>query len=70
MTFRDAADFRMQFGKYAGKTLDEIATTDEGLRYLDWLRGMMGPGQTLYNLTTYLDDTTIAADVARLARKS
>lgn len=39
MTFDGAAKTRMPFGKHAGKTLDEIAATDEGLRYLDWLRG-------------------------------
>jgi len=32
-------NFRMPFGKYKGKTLDNIAHTDEGLLYLDWLRG-------------------------------
>lgn len=32
MNFLDAMIYKMKFGKYAGKTLDEIAQTDEGLK--------------------------------------
>ncbi len=39
MEFRAAAEFKLSFGKYKGKTLDRIAETDEGLLYLDWLLG-------------------------------
>ena len=75
MNFRDAAQFRMPFGKYAGKTLDDIATTDQGLIYLDWLRGEREKDRVATNssavneaLAAYLDDKTIAADVERLAK--
>jgi len=30
------SDYVMPFGKYEGKTLNEIANTDKGLLYLDW----------------------------------
>ena len=39
MAFADAAKFVMPLGKYKGQALDKIAESDEGLRYLDWLRG-------------------------------
>lgn len=39
MTFKEAGQFRMPFGKYKGRTLDGIASSDDGLRYLDWLLG-------------------------------
>ncbi len=35
----DCQTFEMPFGKYKGRTLREIADTDEGLKYLDWLLG-------------------------------
>ncbi len=35
----DCQTFEMPFGKYKGQTLREIADTDEGLKYLDWLLG-------------------------------
>ena len=31
------SDYIMEFGKYVGRTLDEIASTPEGLRYLDYI---------------------------------
>jgi hypothetical protein len=35
-----ACEFTITFGKYKGKTLEQIATTDpDGPRYLDWLVG-------------------------------
>ena len=33
----DCQRFEMPFGKYKGQNLREIADTDEGLKYLDWL---------------------------------
>ncbi len=33
----DCQTFEMPFGKFKGQTLREIADTDEGLKYLDWL---------------------------------
>ena len=39
MTYDYAKHFKMPFGKYKGRTLDNIAQTDDGLLYLDWLSG-------------------------------
>lgn len=39
ITFEDARAFVMPFGKFQGQTLEEIASTPEGLRYLDWAIG-------------------------------
>jgi uncharacterized protein (DUF3820 family) len=67
--FQQAKAFRMPFGKHRGVTLDDIARTDEGLRYLDWLRGDMerkNPDSSIYaHLCIYLDDTTIASELEK-----
>jgi hypothetical protein len=76
MKFADAAHVRMPFGKHFGRKLDEIASTDEGLLYLDWLRGDREKriGAVAANphfdtaLRAYLDDPTIAAELTKLAR--
>lgn len=48
---KELGETRIPFGKYRGDTLDDIASTDEGLRYLDWLAGQVdlrtGFGATL-----------------------
>lgn len=73
MKFSEAAAFKIQFGTNAGKTIDEVAKTDAGLRYLDWLRGHRRSDDALANktgldgaLVAYLDDPAIAADLAKL----
>lgn len=35
--------YRMTFGKHKGKSLNEIASTNEGLRWLDWAAGEFDP---------------------------
>lgn len=42
MTY-DPAKYRMPFGKFNGMTLDEIASTKYGLRWLDWAAGEFDP---------------------------
>ena len=37
MTFKEASNYRLPFGKYKGEKIDDIASDDDGLRYLDWL---------------------------------
>lgn len=59
MTFEEARTFRMPFGKYKGSTLDEVASTDEGLRYLDWLVGRDLYPETRLRIEAYLADPTI-----------
>lgn len=74
MTFKEAAAFVMPYGINKGRKLDDIATTDLGLLYLDWLRGERGSDAFSTSsrvndaLIAYLDDPTIAADVAKLAK--
>lgn len=37
------SEYRMSFGKYKGKSLDQIASSKEGLRWLDWAAGEFDP---------------------------
>jgi len=79
--FRLAAEFVLPFGKFVGQRIDKVAEFDAGLLYLDWLRGeleaeskknagRLGANREalLKHLQTYLDDPTIANDVAKLAQ--
>lgn len=69
-TFEEAKCFRMPFGHYKGKSFDEIAQTDEGLRYLDYMLGELadqpGKGPVLPALLAYLGDETIQKEVQRV----
>lgn len=37
MTFKESQDYVMPFGQFEGHSLDQIASTDYGLKYLHWL---------------------------------
>lgn len=67
MTFDQAKDFKMPFGKHKGKTFDAIAHEDRGLLYLDWLRGQRvgknWPEDSA--LAAYLGDPTIKAELEK-----
>lgn len=77
-TFRQAADFILPFGAYSGKSIDDVAAEDEGLRYLDHLFARLDVERrtrkwlsksayfTLRALEVYLGDATIAKDLDRL----
>lgn len=67
-TFQQAAQFKIPFGPFEGKTLDQIAESENGLRYLDNLNGKMGGdfGDVAKALTAYLSDPTIAKDLKDL----
>lgn len=41
MTQEDAGKFRFPFGKYIGRSLEDVCKSDEGLLYCDWLMGEM-----------------------------
>ena len=74
MTYKEAAAFVMPFGKHKGRTLDTIASTDDGLKYLDWLRGERSSGGGRNRnvdsaLAAYLDDAAIKREVARVCGK-
>ena len=70
MTFQEARDFVIPFGKYSGQTVDTAASTDQGLLYLDWLRGSRenrsvdSPFDLA--LATYLDDASVKRDLQEL----
>lgn len=64
--FAQAKAYQMPFGKYRGKSLDTIARTDEGLLYLDWLRGEQGESDqrpAAIAIRAYLDDDSIQRDL-------
>lgn len=69
MTFAEARKFPMPFGKCIGKTLDEIAETDQGLQYLDWFRGQKMYGQIAVAVKIYLSDVTIENELNRVINK-
>ncbi len=64
MTFDEAAGEVIPFGPHKGKKVVEIGSTDEGLIYLDWVRGQ---DWTHGNINTavkfFLDDPAIVDDL-------
>ena len=75
MNFREAKTCTLRFGMYEGNTLDQIAETSRGLKYLDWLReqqerdeGGQYP-ETYASICCYLDDPTIARALESALRK-
>lgn len=66
MTFKEAARFKMPFCKYTGKTLEEIASDNVGLEYLDWLR-MVRQGKYMEDvdkaLAAYLNGPSIKKEL-------
>jgi hypothetical protein len=67
MTFEQAKRFVFPFGDYAGRTLDSIAATDEGLLYLDKIRGWPALIPKVKNaIDIYLSDPSIARELDSL----
>ncbi len=74
MDFKEAKEFVMPFGKYKGRTIDDVASDDEGLRYLDWISGVdlfMGISVSIQSnfinaVTTYLFDPAIKKELDNL----
>ena len=58
-------DYEMPFGKYEGETLDEIASTDAGLRYLDWAAGEFD-GAAGDAVQAYCEQDTIQREIDNL----
>ena len=82
ITFRDARDHVIPFGRYAGKTIDHIARTDRGLLWLQWLYDerrdklegttrvpSANERETNGCLHVYLTDQTIAREVIAAREK-
>lgn len=68
-TFDTAASFIIPLGRYKGKTLDEVAYTDEGLLYLDYMRGKLDSWSTARKaLDAYLDDPVIVQELSNLIK--
>ncbi len=62
--FKQACDYVMPIGKYRGQTLRDIAGDDEGLLWLDWLRGRRGIDPAIkQHIDAYLDDPTIEREL-------
>ncbi len=67
MTFDQACKYRMPDGKHCGKALDDIARDDDGLLYLDWMRGQdWCRGERKEAIDTYLNHSSIASDLEQL----
>jgi uncharacterized protein (DUF3820 family) len=70
MAERSPGKYVMPLGKYSGRTLDEIAATDKGLRYLDWMIGQEWVRDPLKaNLKEYLALSAIARDLDRITEE-
>lgn len=71
MSWDDAQRFVMPLGKHKGKQIYEIAETDKGLRYLDWLIGQPWVlGRLKTALESYLKDPVIAKEVEAALEES
>lgn len=67
LPFKTAANTVIPWGPFKDKTIDQIAQTDDGLRYLDNLRGkMQGTSFVSFAVESYLDDPTISKDLEAL----
>jgi hypothetical protein len=67
MDFKEAQGVIMPFGRFKGKTIDEIAMTDDGLRYLDWLYGQKIESPVLWDaINTYMRDPVISRELDEL----
>ncbi len=63
MTFQQSCQFKLPFGKHRGKTLNQVAETDEGLTYLDWFRGLDLYPETREAVETFLNHEPVARDL-------
>lgn len=62
--FKAAQTFVLKFGTHRDKPIDVAAETDEGLLYLDWLRGQEWVREPLKtHLRNYLSDKTIKKEL-------
>jgi hypothetical protein len=57
----------MPYGQHKGRKIDAIASDDDGLRYLDWMRGEKDAeednGPVAQALRLYLDDPAIKREL-------
>lgn len=70
MTFKEAGLYVLPFGKRRGERICDVALSDDGLRYLDWMSGAATqPGPTKDALECYLGDPAIAREIENLVGK-
>ncbi len=70
MNFKQAAQFVLPYGSHKGRSIDSVASTDEGLldldSFLDWLEENR-PGTDVHGaINTYLSDPTIEKELKAL----
>lgn len=69
--WRKAAEFKMPFGKYADQKLDAIAASNDGLKYLAWLRNVRKEEGRCSDvdaaLERYLSDKTIQKELEAIS---
>ena len=65
----EAKNYEMPYGRYKGKRLCEIAQTDEGLLYLDWLVGVVAAGPVKKACMAFLDDNVLQDEIAELLNR-
>jgi len=68
MNFREAAKTIIDFGKYNGKTIEEISLTDKGLKYLDWAYGNCVVHNPVVQraIEIYMEDNIIKKELAEV----
>lgn len=67
MDFKQAQEFIVPFGKYEGRKIDDVASDNEGLRYLDWLYGEgVNHNSFAKALDAYLRDPSIKKELESL----
>ncbi len=59
-------DFKLTFGKYKDQTLNQIAASDEGLRYLDWFVGEVKSPGIKTALKLFLDNQELSRRLEEL----
>lgn len=65
--FKAAQQYVIRFGNYKDKSLDKIAETDDGLKYLDWLLGQNWLRDLArMHITYYLSDPTIKKELEKI----
>lgn len=71
-TFDDAKGHKVNFGKYKGGTINQIAKSDEGLEYLAWLGDSMNGEKfedTYTAIQIFLSDPRVDRDLAAIEQK-
>jgi hypothetical protein len=68
MTFQESSEYVIPFGMFKGQTIDDCATSDRGLRWLDWARDRIQDNAFRAAIRTYLDHPSIAEELEKILR--